>query len=133
MEAKHEPKQIAIVRIAGEIRLKQEFLDTLRMLHLSKKHMCVVVPSTPNMLGMIKKIKDFVTWGEAQQETIQLLQEKRKKMTKTKQGKIVPQPFYRLSPPRGGFERKGIKVAYGVGGALGYRGEEINKLIKRMI
>ena len=38
-----------------------------------------------------------------------------------------------LHPPRGGFERKGIKIPFKVGGALGYRGEKISDLIKRML
>jgi len=126
-------KRMAIVRVSGEIRIKKEFEDTLRMLNLSKKHMCVVVDGTPSMIGMIKKIKDFVTWGEASDEIVTLLKEKRQEMTKNKEGKQIPKPFYRLHPPRGGYERKGTKVAYVKGGALGYRAEKINDFIKRMI
>jgi large subunit ribosomal protein L30 len=41
-------------------------------------------------------------------------------------------PVFRLAPPRkGGYE--GIKRAYSVGGALGYRSKDINKLLERMI
>ena len=42
-------------------------------------------------------------------------------------------PFFRLKPPEGGFERKGIKNPFSIGGALGYRKEKINQLIKKMI
>jgi large subunit ribosomal protein L30 len=38
-----------------------------------------------------------------------------------------------MSPPRKGFERKGIKISYSIGGALGDRKEKINELIVRMI
>ena len=41
--------------------------------------------------------------------------------------------FFRLNPPRKGWEGKGIKKSYSVGGALGYRGKAINDLIKRML
>ena len=41
--------------------------------------------------------------------------------------------FFRLKPPSKGYERKGVKTAYKEGGALGYRGEEINQLLIRMI
>ena len=41
-------------------------------------------------------------------------------------------PFFRLHPPRKGHERSGIKKPYTIGGALGYRGEHINGLIKQM-
>ena len=40
-------------------------------------------------------------------------------------------PIFRLSPPVKGYE--GIKRSFVEGGALGYRGNEINKLIGRMI
>lgn len=38
---------------------------------------------------------------------------------------------FRLSPPAGGYE--GIKRHHTIGGALGYRGKEINDLIRRML
>lgn len=41
--------------------------------------------------------------------------------------------YFRLNSPRKGFERKGIKKPFSIGGALGYRGSKINDLIKRMI
>ena len=40
-------------------------------------------------------------------------------------------PLFRLNPPKGGYE--GIKRSFTNGGALGYRGKDINKLIGRMI
>ena len=40
-------------------------------------------------------------------------------------------PLFRLSPPKKGYE--GIKRSVVRGGALGYRGKEINKLIERML
>ena len=41
--------------------------------------------------------------------------------------------FFKLSPPRRGFERKGIKIPFSMGGALGYRKNKINDLIQRMV
>lgn len=40
---------------------------------------------------------------------------------------------FRLTPPAKGFERKGIKIPYTMGGALGDRGTAINDLLKRMM
>lgn len=40
-------------------------------------------------------------------------------------------PLFRLHPPRGGHGR--IKRHYTVGGALGYRGKDINTLVGRML
>ena len=42
------------------------------------------------------------------------------------------QPVFRLHPPSRGFKGK-IKKSYGMGGELGYRGEKINELVKRMV
>ena len=42
-------------------------------------------------------------------------------------------PFLALKPPSKGFERKGIKKSYSIGGALGYRGKAINGLVERML
>ena len=52
------------------------------------------------------------------------------------EGKVVMRdvpglkPVFRLHPPRKGYE--GIKRSFKEGGALGYRGEKINHLIRRM-
>jgi len=43
------------------------------------------------------------------------------------------QPVIRLHPPNGGYEKKGIKASYKMGGSLGYRGSDIEKLLERMI
>lgn len=93
--------------------------------------MCVVVPKTPSMLGMIVKVKDYVTYGEIDKETLALL--KKREETAMKDGKETPKKFFRLSPPKKGFGRNGIKRSFNIGGALGYRGAEINNLIKRML
>ena len=42
-------------------------------------------------------------------------------------------PVFRLNPPRGGFERRGIKKPRSLGGALGYRGDKIKELLGRMV
>jgi large subunit ribosomal protein L30 len=44
----------------------------------------------------------------------------------------IVKPVFRLHPPSGGFKGS-IKKPYGAGGELGYRGKEINDLIRRMI
>src|SRR3989344_6211467 len=118
---------LALILIRGMVNLQQPVKDTLTMLRLRKKHVCVIIPDTPSLRGMIKQVKDLITWGEIDAETLKLLQEKRGE--KDAEGKL--KPFFRLSPPRKGFERKGIKVPYKLGGALGDRGKDINELIKR--
>ena len=44
----------------------------------------------------------------------------------------IVKPIFRLHPPSGGFKGS-IKKPYGNDGELGYRGQDINDLIRRMI
>jgi len=112
---------------------------------------------------MITKVNDYITWGEVDEATLEKLLKEKGRTTgnkkiddnymaaKTKYGSIkeftaaamkseakisdIPElkHMFRLNPPTGGHERKGIKKPYALGGALGYRGKEINELIGRMI
>ena len=52
---------------------------------------------------------------------------------KTDFKKIGVKPVFRLTPPKKGFGRQGIKKPYSIGGALGYRASDINDLLNRMI
>lgn len=113
--------KIAIIRVRGGFGVKTEIKDTLDMLNLQKVNHCVVLESNPVLLGMIKKAKDYITWGEINDETLKLLKPKIK-------GKVA-----RLSPPKQGFGRKGVKMPFVLRGALGNRKEKINDLIVRMI
>jgi large subunit ribosomal protein L30 len=125
--------KIAVIRLRGTIGNRKEVDDTLDMLKLYRKNYCAVYEKTPSIVGMIQKVKDFVTFGEIDEETLKELRDKRLEKQKNNEGKEVEKKFFRLSPPRGGFERKGIKASFKSGGALGNRAEKINDLIKRMI
>ncbi|MDO8428703.1 MAG: 50S ribosomal protein L30 [Candidatus Diapherotrites archaeon] len=145
------------VRAANEKNHSQEL--TLAMLRLHKPNHAVLV--TDRADGMLKKVQEFVTWGEIQPNTLEQLIEKRGRLTKNKRltesmlkEKKIPslkeiasqaltdlkvfekygiKPVFRLNPPSKGYERAGIKKMFKVGGALGYRGEKINQLIERMM
>jgi len=155
-------KRIAVILVRGVIGANKEVKDTLRMLRLYKKNCCSVIPSTQSYVGMLDFVKDYVTWGEIDKEIFKLLLKERGKiygnkrvtevyikekanttsdnfvedfMSFKKNLKDIPglKPFFRLKPPTKGFEQGGIKKQYSLGGALGYRKEAINDLIKRMI
>jgi large subunit ribosomal protein L30 len=115
--------KIAIIRLAGQINLTQQVVKTLEMLNLPRKQSCSIVEDSPTVKGMIQKVKDCVTWGTIDDEGIKLLNAKRKGDNKA----------IFLHPPRGGYERKGTKKTFKVGGALGNREEKIIDLIKKMI
>lgn len=155
-------RRIAVIRLRGDHDIRRTVKDTLKMLRLYKKNNLSIISNTDTSVGMLKKIKDHVTWGELDHDTFKALLEKRARivgnkkfsedyikeklnssvesfasdfMDFKKELKDIPglKQFFRLSPPQKGFERKGIKVPYSLGGALGYRKEKINDLIKRMI
>lgn len=141
-------QRLAAIRVRGLTGVRDKLDDTLKMLRLYKKNYCCVVPNNPIYAGMLKKAKDYITWGELDNETFEMLVNKRGEefngRQKDSKEKIKYNDFivinnkkikkyFRLSPPRKGFERKGIKHSFQQGGALGYRGNKINDLIKRMV
>lgn len=121
-------KKIAVIRIRGMTGVKHGIADTMTMLNLNTKNSIAILPNTPVYAGMVKKVKDFVTYGEISEETLKALAAKRKNISKNDQFML-----FTLSPPIGGFERKGIKAAFSDKGALGYRADKINDLIKKMM
>jgi len=120
--------KIAVVRIKGQVGVNKKVKETLDRLRLRQKYVCVVFENPPEeILGMIKKMRDYVAFGEISDEVYKKLVEARGK--KDAQGKL--KPFFRLHPPRGGIESK---KHFGVGkGVLGDNKKEINKLIGRML
>ena len=107
----------AVVRIRGRVDVAKEAEDTLKMLKLTRLYRMRIVDD--KFLPMIKKVKDFVTWGEVSDEFVTELTKKRKE----KNG------VYALNPPRGGL--KSSKLAFPKGD-LGYRGKKIEDFIKKM-
>src|SRR3989338_10072554 len=113
--------KIAIVRVRGDVRVGHRVRDTLRMFGLHKKNHCVVVEDSPSLQGMLHAASPHITWGPVDEKNLALLNKKK--------GEKV----FALNPPRKGYGRKGIKVNFAVGGALGNRGEKINDLLAGMI
>ncbi len=115
--------KIAIVRVRGQVRVRSDIERAFEQLNLRKKHHATIVEESPSVLGQLQKIQSFATWGPVSDETI-------KKIAGRARGEGR---WYALPPPRKGYGRKGIKVPFSKGGALGNRGEKINDLLMRMI
>lgn len=159
-DEKKERKCVVAVRIRGTIRAPRQVRETLQMLNLTRNNYAVLIDNRPSFLGMLQKAQNFITWGEATKETVNMLIKKRgrlagdKKLTDEYAQKIgygsleefaeaifnchveywkLPDVrlVFRLHPPTKGFKGK-VKKGYGMGGELGCRGEKINELIKRM-
>lgn len=151
---------LAVVRIRSSIGVSKDKRDTLRLLNLNFINNCVLLSKTPSILGMLEKVKDLITYGEINKETLVNLLKNRLRVIGNKkidesnlklitkfnsfeefaeallEGRVRLKDFpklkkvFGLKPPRGGF--KNVKEFYPKGD-LGYRGEEINDLINRMI
>ncbi len=116
--------KIAAIRIRGQVGLNKDVKETLHRLRLRKKYVCVVFDN-PNetILGALKKMRNFISYGEITEATHKALIEKR--------GKVVAgelKPFFRLHPARGGMKTK-IHAPVGVLG----ENKELDKLIERML
>ena len=152
---------LAVLRIRGGCRTNQDIRDTMTMLRLTRQNHLVFIPRDKVMAGMLQKIKDYVTWGEVDPETLLKLINLRGRLVGDRpitdeyikanssyatakdfaaaivQGKAKfadlkdVKPVLRLHPPRGGFEN--TKLAFKVGGSLGYRGKEIGSLLLKML
>ena len=139
--------KIAIVLIRGMVNLSGEVKDTLSKLNLHRKNNCVVIVDNPVNRGMIKRVKDYITWGIISEKMFLELVEQRGELYKGRTSDLKNKytyktldvsgkkykTYFRLNPPRKGFGRKGIKMPFKLGGALGDRAEKINDLLERMI
>lgn len=150
-----------VVRVRGSVNVRGEISDTLGMLRLHKVNHATLIPDTPSYRGMLQKVKDYVTWGEVEGEALgealgvcgrmtgdKVLKDEdvasnTKYKTINELGVAMAEgqatfadlpglkPVLRLHPPRGGYE--GIKRTFNRGGALGYRKDAINTLVRRML
>lgn len=148
--------KIAIVLIRGLVNLSHSKKKTLEYLRLKQKHACSVVEDTIENRGMIEKVKDYVTYGTIDEAFFKEMLDKRVQTVgdrdiKVDSAKIAKEyfsgktklrdfetnyeikAFFRLHPPIGGFENKGIKAPFGKGGVLGNRDEKISELISKML
>jgi len=154
-------KCLVAVRIRGLSDISQEIKDTMAMLRLTRNCHATLLDDRPAYNGMLRKSKDYLTWGEVSQENVALLLKKRGKLVGDKsltdeyakeldyesldklaeaifkvevEFSSLPEmkPVFRLRPPKKGFKGK-VKRSFAAGGEAGYRGEEINDLLKRMV
>lgn len=150
---------IAAIRVRGTTGVKAEIADTMKMLRLNQINHAVILDETPSYQGMLQKAKDYITWGEIKEDTLNEVISKRGRISGglkvtveyikentphssiedlskaifkgAKPDELGIKPVFRLHPPRKGY--KNIKKAYNEDGSLGYRGENINDLIKKML
>lgn len=152
---------LAAIRLRGNVGVPADVRSTLRMLRLTRANHATLLEDDPALRGMLEKASGYLTYGELNLETLIVLLKERGRLRGDKpliddyakklkfnsmeelatalfEGKLkfkdLPniKPVFRLHPPSGGFN-KSIKKPYGSGGELGYRGRDINELLKKMI
>ncbi len=140
-------KLIAVIRIAGDVKIKKEIKETFYRLRLRRKYV-LVNSANKNLLGMTNQLKNHIAYGEIDKETlIELIKNRGVYINKTNQNtrnneKIAEElyagkkledfglkPFFRMHPPRGGINSK----MHYPKGIIGNNKKDINKLIKRML
>jgi large subunit ribosomal protein L30 len=148
-----------VVRVRGSIHSRSDVVETLRYLHLTRPNHVTIVPEVPSVRGMLTTVQGYVTWGEAEPETVGVLLAERgetasgERLTPETVASVLPgsdlstltrsivekgllqvrgvKPLFRLRAPKGGW--KSTKKPFPLGGALGYRGRAINELVRRML
>jgi len=152
-----------VVRVRSNVNVERSIRETMDYLNLTKVNHAVIIPENDQYRGMLQKAKDYITWGEATEETVEKMLSERGRMSgdspltdavvkETTDFKNISEfakavtagdstvkdvpglkRVFRLHPPRGPKGWGGIKRSYVIGGALGARGDAINNLVDRMI
>ena len=138
---------ILVIRISGMVDVPRTIENGLYRIRLRRKYVAVILENNANNLKLLKKLRNYVAYGDVSKEVLEKIVLMRGKTLK-KNFKIEPKkiiddiekkgllksglkPYFRLHPPRGGIESK--KHA-GVGkGVLGDNKEKINELVLRML
>jgi len=161
-EKESRTTRFAVIRIRGLVNRRKPVADTMKFLRLNRKNHLVIIDDRASYRGMLQTVKDFITWGEIESETIASLLKKRGELKggfnitdefikKHSQYENIDQfaeaistfnaelsdikqikPVFRLHPPKGGFRGK-IKRPIHDHGELGYRGKTIKDLIDKMV
>ena len=149
-----------VVRIKGQADVPHWATHTMTLLKLDKKYRATILPIKENTLGMLNKVKHYVSWTEIDSTLAKELIDKKarksgyRKVTsddlkelgfassvelgtalsegKATLSKLKPlKPWFALAPPRYGFKRS-TKKLYGQKGILG-QNKELGTLVRNMI
>ena len=149
-----------VVRIKGQADVPHWATYTMSLLKLEKKYRATILPAKYNTLGMLDKIKHYVSWIELDADLAKELLDKKarksgyKKITvedlkelgfasiddlagALSEGKVVLsklkplKPWFALAPPRHGFKRSTTRL-YGQKGILG-KNQELGTLVRKMM
>ena len=74
-EKEREPAErfLVAVRLDGTPTVKHPEETTLHALRMKTRFSAVLLRDTPSVRGMLQRVKDHITWGEAKKEDVKLL------------------------------------------------------------
>jgi large subunit ribosomal protein L30 len=151
---------LLVVNMRGLVNTRRPVRRTLQELRLLKRFNATIVPDNEVFRGMLESAKEHLAWCELDARTAENLLTKRAESSNGNKvsesilkgsgfssfadlasalasGKASLsadfgfRQFFRLSPPKGGFNRS-IRRQFGEGGVLGPN-KELEKLVERMI
>jgi len=151
---------LVVLRVKGRVGIDREAEKTLKDLHLHKKFSATILPDNPSVRGMLRKVKNTVSWCKLDEETAKLLLENRASIIggekidetllsawgfgslealskalvegRTRLSSLKGlKPFFSLAPPCGGFKGS-TKKSFKEGGVLG-ENPLLPEIIKKMI
>jgi large subunit ribosomal protein L30 len=61
---------ILAVRIKGSVGMDPDVRKTLESLKLEKAYMAGLFPDNPSIIGMLKKVSRYLTWGRPSKQTL---------------------------------------------------------------
>jgi len=146
--------RIAIIRLKGKRGITPTVKATYVSLNLNRLHTCTLLPDTESFRGMVQACKDSVSFGQVDEQTIEMLLLRRgltrdgKKLSVSKKPEEIAKlakeisasdkslsdhailPFFFLAPPRGGFDG-GSKKSPAPFGPLG-KNVKIGELLASM-
>jgi large subunit ribosomal protein L30 len=137
---------IIIIRISGLVEIPKEVKETLFRTRLRKKYTAILLQDNPENKKLLNHIRNFVAYGQINQETLIELVKKRaktlgkkkidaeqisKELSNKSPEELGIKPVFHLHPPRGGINTKAhFPLKKGV---LGDNKEKINDLVRRML
>jgi large subunit ribosomal protein L30 len=114
---------IAAVKVRGSIDADEKVTATFNSLNLDSTNQVILLKDEASSKGMLNKVKDYVTYGEVSEETVEALEERAGRDLEA--GDTV-----NLSPPSGGY--RSTKKNVNQGGSLGER-QNLDELIQKMV
>ena len=151
---------LLVVNLHGKINSSSPVRKALGELKVERKFTATVVPDDAATAGMLKLCKEYIAWSQVDAELLTLLLEKRGMVSETRRldgqelsklgfkkhaelaEKLIKEgarlsavsgirPFFRLSPPKGGFKAS-LRRQSTQKGTLG-RNPKLPEIVRRMV